>query len=70
MDRAMDRCDQPCLRTLFESAPGLAGESEDYRVHTSGRQNRTARRGRAGLLEVGRLQESVASTMETTPVIG
>ena len=60
----MDRCDQPCLRTLFESAPGLAGEIlQGVRI---GLQDAVA----LAYLEVGRLQESVASTMETTPVIG
>ena len=49
MDREMDRCDRPYLRTLFESAPGLAGETEDHLARTSGRWNRTATRGRAGL---------------------
>jgi len=40
----MDRCDQPDLRTMFESAPGLDDETEDQQARTSGRQNRPAER--------------------------
>ena len=48
----MDRCDQPCVRTLFESAPGLAGETEDHWVRISELQNRTAGRGALALRQI------------------